>query len=110
MRCELWAQNVNFSLSGKASSFRFKQNLLGRAELGVSLCPAPSWHIWELATFCKCSMKGLVLAQDPQDQIFSTKEINLPQRDKGQAIKRKTGDRGQRRRGKEEGEGAGAFV
>lgn len=33
--------------------------------------------------------KGAVLAQDPQDQVFSPKEIYLPQRDKGQGMKDK---------------------
>jgi len=40
----------------------------------------------------------------PQDQVPSTKEVYLPQRDRGQGIRRQqTGDRGGGRRGREQG-------
>lgn len=39
-------------------------------------------------------------AQDIQDQILSTTEMYLPQSDKGQAIRDKTGDRRRKRRGR----------
>ena len=50
-------------------------------------------------------MKGSVLAQDSQDQIANKKEIYLAQRDRGQGKGNKTGDRGQRRREKEQRRG-----
>lgn len=37
----------------------------------------------------KSQVVGKVLAQGPQDQVFSTKEIYLPQRNKGQGIRDK---------------------
>jgi hypothetical protein len=68
---------------------------------GVSL-PAP--HTVTMSTFSlfilwllkprqgsviPTTTKGTVLAQDPQDQVLSPKEIYLPQRDKGQRIRDK---------------------
>jgi hypothetical protein len=41
------------------------------------------------------------LAQDPQDQVLSIKEVYLPQRNKGQGIR----DKGSRQRKRENGEG-----
>ena len=35
----------------------------------------------------KKQLKGKVSAQDPQDQVLSTKEIDLPQRDRGQGVR-----------------------
>ena len=57
-------------------------------------------------------LKELALAQDPQDQVFSMKEISLPQRDTGQGIRDKEGDRGRRqgRRGRNNRAGTGTFV
>ena len=37
----------------------------------------------------KSQVLGKVSAQDPQDQVLSTKEIYLPQRDRGQGIRDK---------------------
>ena len=46
-------------------------------------------------------MEGMVSAQDPQDQVLSTKEIYLPQRDRGQGIR----DKDRRWRMREKGKG-----
>jgi hypothetical protein len=45
---------------------------------------------WSTPSFIHCSVicEGMVSAQD-QDQVLSTKEINLPQRDQGQGIRDK---------------------
>ena len=51
----------------------------------------------------KSQVLGKVSAQDPQDQVLSTKEIYLPQRDKGQRIRDK--DRRYKTRKKKEGQG-----
>ena len=46
-------------------------------------------------------LKGKILAQDPQDQVLSTKGIYLPQREREQGIRDK--DRRQRVREKRKG-------
>lgn len=35
----------------------------------------------------KSQVLGKVSAQDPQDQVLSTKEIDLPQRDRAQGVR-----------------------
>ena len=46
-------------------------------------------------------LKESILAQDPQDQVLSTKEMYLPHRDRGQRIK----DKDRRQRMREKGKG-----
>ena len=36
-------------------------------------------------------LKGKITAQDPQDQVFGTKRIYLPQRTEGRELEMKTG-------------------
>ena len=53
-------------------------------------------------------LKGKEAAQEPQDQVLSTKEMNLPQRDRGQGTRDKdrrwrTWEKGKGTREREEG-------
>jgi len=45
-------------------------------------------------------MKGSVSAQDPQNQVLSTKEIHFPQKDKGHGLRDKDRRQGMREKGK----------
>lgn len=55
-------------------------------------------------------VKGKGSAQEWQDQVLSTKGIYLPQRDRGQGIREKAGDRGQGEGEGKKGRGGGVFV
>ena len=46
-------------------------------------------------------MKGKVGAQDPQDQVLSTKEMHVPQRDREQGVR----DMGRKQRKREKRKG-----
>lgn len=72
----------------------------------VSLCFKNNLQTPQTAKFSRetwnvLGLKGPVWAQDPQDQVLSTKKIYLLQRNKSPGI-RKTGDRGRGRKREKE--------